>query len=78
MFSRRKTKTACRLGKKTLISKNTIWAVEPDRKCCEILQQKGYKNIINTSFDNTCARAFFIRTILGARKINDKYLDSQA
>ncbi len=172
------------------IPKNAIWAVEPDRKCCEVLQQKGYKNIINTnfevavakqliprpthiimnppfrkqkdiqfynlackiaedkgviagivsensiyqelakydlvldynnpigqameilkssyieklsnqmieflknivraewisfenvksklSFENTCARAFFIREVLGERKINDKYLDSQA
>ena len=33
------------------VPKSSIWAVEPDKKCCEILKQKGYKNVINTSFE---------------------------
>lgn len=32
------------------ISKNCIWAIEPSQECCNILKQKGYKNVINTTF----------------------------
>lgn len=33
------------------ISKNSIWAIEPNKECCEILRQKGYKNVINETFE---------------------------
>lgn len=33
------------------LPKSSIWAVEPDKKCCELLKQKGYNNVINTSFE---------------------------
>jgi hypothetical protein len=35
------------------IPKNSIWAIEPDENCCEILKQKGYKNVINSFISNT-------------------------
>lgn len=36
-------------------SKNSIWAIEPNEECCKILKQKGYKNVINTTFETAVA-----------------------
>lgn len=33
------------------VPKSSIWAVEPDKRCCELLKQKGYEHVINTSFE---------------------------
>lgn len=33
------------------VPKSSIWAVEPDKKCCELLKQKGYEHVINTTFE---------------------------
>lgn len=38
------------------ISKNFIWAIEPNQECCNILKQKGYKNVINTTFQTAIAK----------------------
>jgi len=38
------------------IEKDAIWAIEPNQECCKILKQKGYKNVINTTFETAIAQ----------------------
>lgn len=33
------------------VSKDSIWAIEPDSKCCEELRKKGIVHVINTDFE---------------------------
>lgn len=33
------------------IPKDSIWAVEPDVECCEVLRKKGFVNVINSDFE---------------------------
>lgn len=37
------------------VSKSSIWLVEPDKKCCDLLKQKGYIHVINTGFEDAIA-----------------------
>ena len=37
------------------VSKNSIWAIEPDTECCDILRKKGFVNVINTDFETAVA-----------------------
>lgn len=37
------------------VSKDSIWAIEPDAECCKLLRQKGYIHVINTDFETAIA-----------------------
>ena len=43
------------------VPKSSIWLIEPNKKCCELLKQKGYVHIINTSFEEAVASQLFPR-----------------
>lgn len=37
------------------VPKNSIFAIEPDTKSCDILRKKGFINVINTNFEKAVA-----------------------